>query len=1084
ISNDHSRATGLVENLLESLTKCLPRFELYEKLQSDGLLQSALLNVFTDIVEFSVQASRFFRRGALRRLTHTVLHSFDRDIGAVIARLQRHARAADQAAVASQLLEASEFRKEMKLKKYEELKVECRKWLKPSDMNEVHLHQVQARLTGTCEWITSINEFKRWLETNSSTYRNRLLVVSGIHGSGKSVLASSIVTKLEASDQYTLFFAFSTLNRGRETPESLIRTILWQLLYKTADKGASGVLNKLRMDCQSTTSGLWESFATVALSLTKPVYCIIDGLDECSDFNHTLPTEIMHILGICPNLRIVLLGRPHALQTYLDNSCIASINITSTVLKQDIEAFIQKELAPSHILSIPEIYDKVRTTLNHNSDGMFLWVKLMVDDLKKSTSKFELSERLQQLPHGLEKAYRLIFSRLSHKLDYTELRLARDTLAFISMSCRPLHLDEFRYAHAVHCSSLQKGAQSLDEYLFLQPPQRLIDVCGGLILLKDGFLPTILIDVKEFHRSFAWVCIDYMMLAPKQAEDVSFDIADSAKTPRTKYPLLDYASVYTSYHLNRSMPLDDTTLNKIQLFLGSKQSILCAEYFAHLLFEDLTLDSQLSEFTDVLHWMADEGLEAKFSTIFANTLEDLTKQPKDSRFGNYPPAKWWDTILDLTRGTNPNTLNQKYGDGAPAGLIGRMSQENRREPSDSAAEDGLVSPNLHHQSHAIMSKSKDLPVNVSRISDLLKDGTPLSVARQIEIVLRLQFALNTTRSLIDPLKLLFQLIMKKASSIPVYALMVIGNFYAKLEKFHEALDVYITASEKVDHLEIPLKYQIYDFTGFCYQDLYRNEEALPFYKKAFIGREQLLGKRNCWTLDSLVSLIKSYSSSSSSSSCSDLEVLRLCDRLFEGQNLVSELDLATNIDILTLKARASHRAGSLDDTSNTCSVLRATLKQYCDSLSDVEKGKNKVLYRIGFSYYELDLFDLSLRNFQLLVEESQTTKGPNHRKTLYYQYCVAALYQHLHRHKEAKTLRKMIFAKQRDLLDPNDRHTLWTKAGLLENEEEEDICSACCSATDWESSFTDRSSSIDSRRSAFEEFDDHHSLQHQQLTES
>ena len=65
MSNDHSKATEQVSNLLESITESLPRLEVYEKLQSDSILQAALLNIFTDVVDFSVRAFHFFRQGTL-----------------------------------------------------------------------------------------------------------------------------------------------------------------------------------------------------------------------------------------------------------------------------------------------------------------------------------------------------------------------------------------------------------------------------------------------------------------------------------------------------------------------------------------------------------------------------------------------------------------------------------------------------------------------------------------------------------------------------------------------------------------------------------------------------------------------------------------------------------------------------------------------------------------------------------------------------------------------------------------------------------------------------------------------------------
>lgn len=142
------------------------------------------------------------------RLAQSVVRSFDRDIGAVIARLERHARVADQTAVATELLGAAEFRKEARRRQHEELKLQCERWLKPSDVKHVHSNQVRARLDGTCDWITSNNNFARWIEPECSTSQDRFLVISGIHGCGKSVLASSIVARLEKKQTAHLVFRF------------------------------------------------------------------------------------------------------------------------------------------------------------------------------------------------------------------------------------------------------------------------------------------------------------------------------------------------------------------------------------------------------------------------------------------------------------------------------------------------------------------------------------------------------------------------------------------------------------------------------------------------------------------------------------------------------------------------------------------------------------------------------------------------------------------------------------------------------------------------------------------------------------
>src|ERR1700739_3196099 len=173
------------------MSENLPRFEIYQRLQLDPALQTSLLNVFSDIVEFAVLACRYFCRGIfgmqrsfllsllgmklikvpIVRLTCQIYGSFEEEFGDVIERLERHSKAADQTAIATEMHKAAEFRRgramqpclhsvdyadvraATELKDRQDLKMRCEAWLKPANMKAIHHFQVQAKLQGTCEWI-------------------------------------------------------------------------------------------------------------------------------------------------------------------------------------------------------------------------------------------------------------------------------------------------------------------------------------------------------------------------------------------------------------------------------------------------------------------------------------------------------------------------------------------------------------------------------------------------------------------------------------------------------------------------------------------------------------------------------------------------------------------------------------------------------------------------------------------------------------------------------------------------------------------------------------------------------------------
>lgn len=968
------------------------------------------------------------------RLAQSVVRSFDRDIGAVIARLERHARVADQTAVATELLGAAEFRKEARRRQHEELKLQCERWLKPSDVKHVHSNQVRARLDGTCDWITSNNNFARWIEPECSTSQDRFLVISGIHGCGKSVLASSIVARLEKSKQHTLFFAFSSSDGSRQTAESLVRTFLWLLLQETANKESVDTVHRLSLDGQPTTSELWEAFGRIASSLGKPVYCVVDGIDECIDYNHTMSLSIMQILEKCSDLRILLLGRPHAFHAHSGNTAFATIKITSAMLQQDIEAFINDEIGKSNFLSLPEFRKDVYETLVAKSDGMFLWVRLMVDDLRKSSSRTEFSERLQNLPCGLEKAYQLLLLRLSHNLDKYELRLAQNILAFTGTSCRPLRFDEFQYVHALYCRSLEAPGQPLEKYLLLQPPQRILDVTGGLIFVTNGVLRLIhssirdflirpeaqwvyesdravvgfRIDIPQMHRSFAWLCLDYMRLDIDERRLLKPDTSQSTQARRASYPLLDYATLYTFSHVNRSGPLCSITLAKIEAVFKSTHSVFWAEHFGHLLFEDITLEAQMDEAVAWYDRMVDAGLATTFFAIFEKTLKEQNDQMRKE-------GKSIDPLRENLEIYLKQITNERFGN---------FGSDQSKELIDSVPESGTARPGLQICFSSSRSTPDDPSETVSRITDLLKGQNSLHIAHQIELWLKLSTSLRKPCVMIDPLKILFRLILRKASGIHVFALLAIGQFYEALGKLQEALEVYSAASRKINHLDVLLKFKIHYLMGNCYRELCLDTEALRSYETAFSGQEIHLGRRHSDTLRTLMWMItlKDWMHQ-------DTEVLWLSDKICMEHEFVPELSLGDNLDLHGRRRSAYRRMGNHERAAQVEKTLQATLK-LCHESHRNDDGV-PCLYRvIGDAHYQLGEYDTALEFFQRAFEGHMKSKGPNHRNTLHLRYKIAATWTKRGRYDEAKDILETVHANQQTLLGPNHREVRWTKDRL------------------------------------------------------
>ena len=109
--------------MIETISENFPRPEIYLKLQPDPSLEVSLLNVFTDVVEFSVQALQYFgyrstgefkllpSRGlitvpdlpGLKRLCGLTRLPCKEQFGGILDRLRKHSRDANDNAKAIEM---------------------------------------------------------------------------------------------------------------------------------------------------------------------------------------------------------------------------------------------------------------------------------------------------------------------------------------------------------------------------------------------------------------------------------------------------------------------------------------------------------------------------------------------------------------------------------------------------------------------------------------------------------------------------------------------------------------------------------------------------------------------------------------------------------------------------------------------------------------------------------------------------------------------------------------------------------------------------------------------------------------------
>jgi hypothetical protein len=626
-------------------------------------------------------------------------------------------------------------------------------WLQPCDVDFIG-----KKLDGTCDWIWNEEHFTTWTNPLASPDSVRLLCIYGVHGSGKSVLASSIASGLKDKQQQTLFFSFSGLENSRKSVEHLLRTMLWQLLQIAPPEAGHKTMQDLMAAGAIITAGLLESLIRIGKLFTTRVYCIIDGVDESdADWNDSSEGGLKIVLDLrkaLPGFRFLLIGRPAALWEALRHTNL-KIEMTPQAVKGDIAMFIQVEMAKLDVAGTDTLRTHVYKTLEEKSDGMFLWVKMMLSELRKAANTDEVEKMLCDLPRGLHKAYHFVFARLLKRLGKLELNRAQRLLQIVVTACRPMTINELCYTYAIIS---EPGAQ-FEKHLMPQPDRGILNVCGDFITISGGLVRLGHTSVKEFltrsEEQFELedpevLCFNINITKTNHIMGLScleclatceygFPLRDpdALSTLNARYPLLHYASRYGVVHLVKSGPASLDLIDRIDKFLVSRQSATWAEYLILLLVHDVS-DAVLVQEFDLLQEWYDHAVHEShhLGKKFQNRLKEELEH-RQNFFGE----------------EDDRTETCK------SAILWLRNEE---------------SPTNDSQSLAVPPKATSPADEVSQMMRILNSGSMFSVQKQARVLLSLGNIWKGAKGLTDPLDALFNMILSMADRLPIYALSGLG----------------------------------------------------------------------------------------------------------------------------------------------------------------------------------------------------------------------------------------------------------------------------------------------------------------------
>jgi tetratricopeptide (TPR) repeat protein len=272
-------------------------------------------------------------------------------------------------------------------------------------------------------------EFRAWrLAELHESAKDRILWIRGPLGIGKSTMAGYFIDILKClyPKSTVAYFFCRGHQSGLTKAHDIVRTLAYQCMEN--DRSVRSILEALKHKDFRITENLGVAFLFEKLLLeplrgtSKEIYIILDGLDE-ADFtqDESDPSALpdLHILLKClsklKSTRLLFISRPNAnVSSVLPNVIIKTV--TKVENERDINAYVTKAIAESERLRTHFKNERVNpiTYFQEKSDGIFLWVVLVINQLGKAKTKSMFRKYLQGFSNAsgsMDKFYETTLSR-------------------------------------------------------------------------------------------------------------------------------------------------------------------------------------------------------------------------------------------------------------------------------------------------------------------------------------------------------------------------------------------------------------------------------------------------------------------------------------------------------------------------------------------------------------------------------------------------------------------------------------------------------------------------------------------------
>lgn len=447
-------------------------------------IHEALVSVYQKILEFYKVAFEILTRKGAKLVMKLILEN--NRLPNIVQDFLKHAETLRKLVQKATL----EIVEDIKAMLYDR---EIARWLGGGKMirqSQYHAYLQDLRADKACDFLLTDANFINWYSASDS----QQLVILGDMGCGKSVAMAFLVDELSRRNEYQLpqpkicyyycqddetghaIHIFSALTLALLEQLSGLKKTFYEWYKQNQASGSIEPATNIRK--------LEEFLHKVLETLDRPLFVVIDGLDECDRASRKSLLKLLKALSQkTPRIKIVLSSRPQ--EEILEQlNEIARIDLGSDAKRDGIivKQTVERQLSYLHKDVRALVID--RTT--RLAQGSAIWTKMVVELIEvrgiRALGPMQLFLEEIPLPGQLSELYVTLLTR-STSNDPGNQELASIALKILAVTRRPLSILELAWAVAL--STAQQEVTTVAALAKLVDHQRVMSLIQPFITRID-----------------------------------------------------------------------------------------------------------------------------------------------------------------------------------------------------------------------------------------------------------------------------------------------------------------------------------------------------------------------------------------------------------------------------------------------------------------------------------------------------------------------------------------------------------------------------------------------------------------------